>query len=495
MEFRFGGIRLKVKERQLQGPRGAITIDGRSVDVLRVLLERPNELVLKNDIFAAVWPGMVIGDNTLQVHISSLRRVLGREVIETVHGRGYKYRGPEPEIIDLSPGARKAVGERPIVAVLPFKTVEDDQELKSFCEAITGELVERLSRFRLISVVPYPAAGLPEQDSSSDSDTQTNRADFLLTGEARRSGSRIRFASKLQDPQSRVVVWAEHFDRSPDDLFAVLDELSGSMAGKIHPRIESHLVTRHAAGRSLTSYDHLIKGIWHFRSRTPDGPRQAEQLFRKAREINPANAEAVRWLSMKMTCQWLHERNRSLLMEGLALGRAAAELDPGSATCHAAHGFAQLWSEGAEVAEVSFRKAYAINPNDGYMLADVGLTHIYCGRLNDAEAILERAEQLNPFPNDWHGLYRSIARFVEGRYEEAVPGIQRFSWGAFSLLYLLACHGHLGNRMAINALMPQLRSVDLDLVRASCDEPFLTRATVDRLANGVDKALDMANGA
>ena len=76
MELRFGGYRLKVRERQLLGPAGVIDVDGRSVDVLRVLLDKPNELVLKDEIFSAVWPG-VKGHPVLRVKATpSLTRSL-----------------------------------------------------------------------------------------------------------------------------------------------------------------------------------------------------------------------------------------------------------------------------------------------------------------------------------------------------------------------------------------------------------------------------------
>ena len=63
MELRFGSYRLRVRERQLIGPGGPLDIDGRALDVLRALLARPNELVLKDEIFAAVWPGLVVGED------------------------------------------------------------------------------------------------------------------------------------------------------------------------------------------------------------------------------------------------------------------------------------------------------------------------------------------------------------------------------------------------------------------------------------------------
>ena len=76
MDIWFGELRLKTRERQLLGPTGAIELSDRSFDILLALLSRPNELVEKTALFDTVWPGMVVEENTLQVHVSALRKLL-----------------------------------------------------------------------------------------------------------------------------------------------------------------------------------------------------------------------------------------------------------------------------------------------------------------------------------------------------------------------------------------------------------------------------------
>ncbi len=94
--MRFAEYELRERERQLIGPDGPVELSSRSFDILALLLARPHETVDKTAIFDAVWPGVVVGENTLQVHVSSLRKLLGSGMIATVHGRGYKYVGPLP---------------------------------------------------------------------------------------------------------------------------------------------------------------------------------------------------------------------------------------------------------------------------------------------------------------------------------------------------------------------------------------------------------------
>ncbi|MBV8793287.1 MAG: winged helix-turn-helix domain-containing protein, partial [Pseudolabrys sp.] len=71
----------------------------RALDVLRVLLERPGDLVSRDEIMAAAWPGIVVEDNNLTIQIAALRRVLDEDhangsCIQTVPRRGYRFVAP-----------------------------------------------------------------------------------------------------------------------------------------------------------------------------------------------------------------------------------------------------------------------------------------------------------------------------------------------------------------------------------------------------------------
>src|SRR5215831_15498966 len=76
-----------------------VEIGSRALDVLHVLLERPGDLVSRDEIMVAAWPGIVVEDNNLTIQIAALRRVLDQDrangsCIETVPRRGYRYVGP-----------------------------------------------------------------------------------------------------------------------------------------------------------------------------------------------------------------------------------------------------------------------------------------------------------------------------------------------------------------------------------------------------------------
>ena len=88
--YRFGQFELQPDERRLLAGGVPVRIGRLAFDLLAVLVERGGHLVSKADLLKRVWDGLVVEENTLQVHMSALRKVLGTETIVTVSGKGYR---------------------------------------------------------------------------------------------------------------------------------------------------------------------------------------------------------------------------------------------------------------------------------------------------------------------------------------------------------------------------------------------------------------------
>ena len=89
--FRFGPFELRPAQRSLLVDGVPAALGGRAFDVLMVLFDRRSAAVSKAELLQAVWPSAVVEDNTLQVHVSALRKLLGPLSIATIPGRGYRF--------------------------------------------------------------------------------------------------------------------------------------------------------------------------------------------------------------------------------------------------------------------------------------------------------------------------------------------------------------------------------------------------------------------
>ena len=90
-DFRFGSFLLRPRERQLLDDGRLVPLEPRAFDLLTTLVERAGELVTKDELLERIWPGRVVEDGNLHVHVSSLRKALGKNAIATVAGHGYRF--------------------------------------------------------------------------------------------------------------------------------------------------------------------------------------------------------------------------------------------------------------------------------------------------------------------------------------------------------------------------------------------------------------------
>ncbi|HME61087.1 MAG TPA: winged helix-turn-helix domain-containing protein, partial [Candidatus Binatia bacterium] len=156
--IRFGRFLLDVGHRQLRYGEVAVNVGRLEFEILCVLAEAKGKVVTKDEIFAKVWPGRIVEDNAIQVHISALRKTLdqvdnAQTYIVTVPGRGYRLVGIEPRI-NLRENATEdqidpaALGTS--IVVMPFQNLSDEKEHEYFADGMVEDLVTGLSRIKSV---------------------------------------------------------------------------------------------------------------------------------------------------------------------------------------------------------------------------------------------------------------------------------------------------------------------------------------------------------
>src|SRR5499433_2680049 len=165
--FAFGPFRLLVARRELLAHGVPVTLGQRAFEVLLMLVSRHGQLVTKDELMAQVWPGVVVEENNIQVHISAVRKVLaaagdGDRYLLTVAGRGYRF---------VAPVTRETAGEvkvaavadqsAPVAADIPAATNNLPQQLTSLIgrEADLAEIKTRLRNHRLVTLAGAGGVG------------------------------------------------------------------------------------------------------------------------------------------------------------------------------------------------------------------------------------------------------------------------------------------------------------------------------------------------
>jgi predicted ATPase/DNA-binding winged helix-turn-helix (wHTH) protein len=89
--LRFGRAELQPRERRLLVDGKPVALGARAFDLLLAFVERPGQLITRNELIERVWPGVVVEENNLSVQVNALRKALGGDAVATIPGRGYRF--------------------------------------------------------------------------------------------------------------------------------------------------------------------------------------------------------------------------------------------------------------------------------------------------------------------------------------------------------------------------------------------------------------------
>jgi TolB-like protein/Tfp pilus assembly protein PilF len=456
MDLEFGSYRLKRAERLLIGPGGPVELSARSFDILDALLGKPNVVVGKDDLFAAVWPGLVVEENTLQVHISALRKALPSGMIMTVHGRGYKYVGPKP----CEAAAEFQEKRRPSIAVLPFDNMSGDPGQDYFSDGITEDIITELSKFREFLVIARNSS-FQFRGKANDLAEVARKlgVEYVVEGSVRKTGNRIRVSAQLIDATSAAHVWAERYDRELDDIFAIQDDITQTISARLARQARIAIASR-SKGRptgSMSAYETYLRALQL--AAAYDTVSQAEPYLKRAIELDPEFAGARAVLSIVESIKFYWSYDFKDLETGLQMAKTALQLDPEEAYAHLASGFALMYMRRLREAEPCLDRAVALNPNDPLILSIRALLINYLGRFDAALAELEQAQRRDPFAVGWFEDFLGIVLTAAGRYREALDTYAKMaSVPIWSQVCVTICHAELGETKQAEAALAGLKS-------------------------------------
>ena len=216
----------------------AVPLGRRGIALLAALLDARGQVVEKDALIAAAWPGMIVEDGNLTVQITALRKALGQRAdgtdwIVTARHLGYRLVAGETVTSGEAAGVR-----RPAMAVLPFANLSGDAEQDFVADGVVEDLITALSRFRTFAVVSrnssfvYKGRAVDARVTARELGVR-----YLLEGSVRRSGDRIRVTAQLIEGATGEHLWAEKFDGAARDMFDFQDTITETVIGLIEPHI------------------------------------------------------------------------------------------------------------------------------------------------------------------------------------------------------------------------------------------------------------------
>jgi TolB-like protein/class 3 adenylate cyclase/Tfp pilus assembly protein PilF len=339
--------------------------------------------------------------------------------------------------IPLPPGVSvasqsRARAPRLSIVVLPFTNLSDDREQRYLADAITDDVTTDLSRIPDLVVISRNTA-FSYHDKRVDT-RQIGRelnVRFVLQGSIRRSGNRIRLNTQLIDAEADVQVWAERFDHTTDDLFALQDEVTSRIAVELNLELIEAEAARPTEDPDVLDY--ILRGraaLYNYKGATREGFAEAVNLFERAAALDPASIDTQALLAVALSARVLEQMSDTVAADIERAERliehvlAAAPRHP---LAHFAKAQVLRAQRQYEAAIPEYEMAVALNRNWVVAIAALGLCKFLAGSIEEAIPAQEQAIRLSPrdprLPNWFWRI--GMVHLLQSRTDEAMPWLVR----------------------------------------------------------------------
>ncbi len=308
------------------------------------------------------------------------------------------------------------------IAVLPFRVVGSDPNLKYRAEGIADSISARLSS--LASLHPISASAL-ERINLSQSEENIGKqlgANLLVNGTVQSVGDRIKVDASIYNTEKRHVLWSKSYEGVTGDLFTIEDEISNDTerALKVKPTIEERERQAPAPTQNLAAYDLYLKGRDILkRERNTAGAKAALDLFEQA--CKQDDSFALAWTGVADANLILYRLNKESLAASKAVAAAGEALRRNSNLPEVHFSLGSVYTATGRNAEAvtEIKRALQLSPNsdDGYIR--LGKAYLATGQKEEGLNALKKAVELNPYY--WHNHYAlGKAFFILGQNTEAL---------------------------------------------------------------------------
>jgi TolB-like protein/class 3 adenylate cyclase len=325
-----------------------------------------------------------------------------------------------------------ALPDKPSIAVLPFQNMSGDPEQEYFVDGMVEDIITELSRFRGLFVIArnstftYKGKAIEVRQVARELGVR-----YVLEGSVRKGGDRVRITAQLIEAETGAHLWAERYDRTLEDVFAVQEELTRSIVAAIAPTVES--AEERTARRAETPND-AVQLTWRARGLADDAiqrgqpsmMQEAIDAAKRAIVIDaasiPAHHVLVRCLWYSHLYRWGIDPDRALdeAWAAVELMRGVDALDSRTLTVS---GIVRVARGEQEQGMAELRRAVEANPNSIGSLRALAYAEVNAGLIDDAKAHALTVIRLNPRDHIWIGaaqLVLAMACYSAHEYTEAV---------------------------------------------------------------------------
>ncbi|CAN5126135.1 hypothetical protein BH24PSE2_BH24PSE2_15960 [soil metagenome] len=476
-----GDLRIDLDRRQVTRDGAGIPLPALSFDLLVALIAAAPKVLSFDALMDRVWPLLVVNPETVNKRATLLREVLGDDArqpryIASVRGRGYRIVAPVTPLADaaepaeapptapaaslrgrLAAGAAAAAAmiagafwffdpvpppQPPAaaapslpartIAVLPFLDLSADANRDYIATGIAEAVLHQLASLREMTVIARTSSfAFKGQDMDVREIGRLLNARYLLEGSVQSAEDRLRVTAQLVDATTGGHLWSLTFDRQPDDIFAVQDEIALKLAESFELSLDAGARNRLSdAPPALEAYQHYLIGREIMYQREPDFPQLATEQFERAIAIDSQYADAYAELGIVLAFMTgfapdleLKRQQADRTQEAIDSARA---LKPDLARAFVAQGLLQQQRHPPDYpgSEAMLRKALTLEPNMVDASSWLGVALQAQGRYAEQFAVQERAARIDPLASPLNDNL-AMAHAERGDFARAEQSLRR----------------------------------------------------------------------
>jgi TolB-like protein len=441
----------------------------------------------------------------------ALQRELGAqpdsETSELIEGQRQLVQAAEPRrSVSATSSVAEVASPRefPSIAVLPFENLTSAPDQDYFADGVVDDIINGLSRYRsLLSVIArnstftYKGRAVDVRQVGRELNVR-----YVLEGNVRRSGDRLRIGGQLIDATTAVQIWSDRFEGEIADIFALQDRLAESVVGALVPQVREAEMSRarRAPTESIDAHLAYMQAMGFFYSWSRDGLEKALQLCYRAIELDPNYATpyglALNCFFLRRTAGWGADSAHELA-EVRRFTDRVREIGRDNFLALGSAGFALAGMLGEhERGAALIDESLMLNHNASVTLVQSGFVRSWLGEPELAIQHLQRAIRNSPVDVLTFTMHTAmaLAHFVAGRDEKAYAwaekALQRNPIAAPAIRVAATSAALLGRLADATKYLSLLRQLDPDLRVSNLGERLPLRRARDRerLAQGLRKA-------
>ena len=414
--FRFAGFELDTRTRELRAGLRRIRLQEQPFEILRMLLERPGDVVTRDELQQRLWSDGTFVDfeHALNAAVKRLRAALGDDAenprfVETLPRRGYRFIATLDRAENVTVLAPVAPPAQPRLAVLPFMNLSDDPSQEYFSDGLTEELIAQLGaicRGRVGVLARWSSMTFKGTSQRAKVIGETLRANFLLEGSVRREDDRVRITATLIDAANETQIWTNSYERELSDCcnsasgrLSVQTDVASCVARALAVALTPSLPAPTAPALTPAAYQSYLKGRYHWNTRGSEGLGDALAAFARVVDEMPVfGAGHAALARTRIAFAESYQRApRPELTQARDAALRALELDPDLAEAHLAMGDVhRLLNWDWRSAEASYARAVLLNPSLESVHRSYGALLVSLDRSDEAVREVEHACDLDP---------------------------------------------------------------------------------------------------